>query len=366
MREIPLKRIPLAAQRGMRRDFRGMMQRTGDQVRGALARHATGFNGTIPERNIVSARREAREAMLRTFVSVNDAPFGDDGVTAISPFAAMLNKWYVRVIAATVYAHRDWMAANLPDDVYRWLRTVPSRRVTRVAEQTEGVERLIANPWEAIDTTRQWVPMHAWTGPDGYRLSDRIWQVGQEARATIDRILAQRLSQNWSAERIARELTRYLTPSEAGIITRTPYGRPVVYSAMRLARTEISRAANQASYISGYLNPYVSGMDVARSQNGDPTCKICPDHASIDLNGERVRDPYPFDECPIPPFHPHDRCHVRPVVEENPTEATERIRQMMNEVGEMPSVTPAQPEALLLELLGMALFGYLMQQEGVG
>jgi hypothetical protein len=49
------------------------------------------------------------------------------------------------------------------------------------------------NPLAQMDESRRWVPMHKWNTPDGYRLSDRIWQTSVYSRTQVDRLVGQGL-----------------------------------------------------------------------------------------------------------------------------------------------------------------------------
>jgi len=182
------------------------------------------------------------------------------------------------------------------------------------------------------------------------------WELHKQAK-NGDVLLMRGLREGKSSKRLSRELLQYLLPAEAGRLTRKPYGTYVSYSGMRLARTEITRAANQAAYISGYTNPYTDGIDVARSLNGDIECALCPPHATINIYGDRVRPPYRYDEAVIPPeiTHPHCMCHMRPALVENPAVVSAQIREVMNDPGApWPMTTPANSN-FVFQLLGQAL-----------
>lgn len=81
-------------------------------------------------------------------------------------------------------------------------------------------------------------------------------------------------AEGMGALELSRKLERFLLPNRANLRTNRPYGTSAAFDAMRLARTEIARAANQAAFLSSYLNLYVDKIDVARSGNGDKTCAV--------------------------------------------------------------------------------------------
>jgi hypothetical protein len=364
------------------------------QISGALVRYADG-EGNIPTQYQDDVARDAGRVIGRLFV-------GDDGRTAVrrdgtplSPFARVLLQSVAMVTQLEVMAQRDYMLKVVPDDLRGWLsggrrvdisELTPSPKSTPhpsplpvhregeliasvVAEQLteeeiEALRLFRPDPNAEVDPTRGWVPAHRWTDPNGYRLSDRLWRTDNETRQRIDAALMDALRNGRGALETARILERFLIPGRAQLRTRRPYGVDASYAAMRLARTEIARAANQAAFISAYLNPYVGGIDVARSRNGDARCPICPRHATIGFGGERLRPPYPVTGAFIGPYHPHCMCHVRPVVTDTPETVTARLREMMDESRARnldPYMTPLAGDTFIRMLLGDSVWGLLRQ-----
>jgi hypothetical protein len=122
---------------------------------------------------------------------------------------------------------------------------------------------------------------------------------------------------------------------------------------MRIARTEIARAANQAAFISAYMNPYVQQVEVVRSGTGDPTCTVCPMHATIGIGGERLRPPYDIRAANIPVYHPHCKCRIEPVVGSEQS-VTSDLRRYL---GDAPvTINPASRDSFARHLLGNYLF----------
>src|SRR5690606_79860 len=148
----------------------------------------------------------------------------------------------------------------------------------------------------------------------------------------------------------------------AAFRTSRPYGTDASFDAMRLARTEIARAANSAAYTAAVMNPYVTAIDIARSPNGSRDCKICPQYATIGFGGERIRDSYPIESAPIPVFHPQCMCHTRSVTTDKPADITARLRAVLEE-GRLdlhnPAITPAQRNSFIEMLIGLELIGLL-------
>jgi hypothetical protein len=189
----------------------------------------------------------------------------------------------------------------------------------------------------AFDTTRTWVD------PNGYRLSDRLWKASARDRAAIDRILQRAVLDGEGIREVTQQLERYLTDggryggpgtSRDGM-TRTPPvnrrswlekltgrerpqfrvpfirrpERPIGlgnYAARRLARTELSRAYNEAYRQSVARNPFAKGVRWNLSPS-HPLIDICDEYAGADLYnlGSGV---YPVNETPRMPAHPNCLC----------------------------------------------------------
>lgn len=373
---ISSKKIMRQASKRMRQAVREQLQIVADGVRGALILEAGGEDGVIipgsaAERRV---RRRARIAVERMFLGPDGFAFAEDGVTAQSPYALILNREIVRVTAEIIYAHRDWLQKHIPDDVFQFLSTAISRPVS-VREQENPFLRRDDESDEAYrarlknlrifepNPSAQYEPAHTWVDPNGYRLSDRIWNTGNETRRKLDALLTDQIAQGKSAREISSFAERWLLPGRRNIRTNKPYGSNGSFDAMRLGRTEISHAGNQAAYIAAANNPYVEGIDIARSPFGDPNCKICPQHATIGLGGERLRDPYEVGGARLSPYHPHCLCAVLSVVMDVQT-VTMQLRAVMEDARReylLPVMTPAQADAFIVDLIGPILARLLLQ-----
>jgi len=373
MRPIGGKRLMARVQLGLGADVRRMFERLQERLTGIIRRYE-GREGRIPQGVQLNMRRDVEQAIRDVFVVPGTRTvFGPDGVTALTEYGRILNRWYVRTVSDVVMLHHDWLRANMPDDLVTWLTTSPARPLNvQEAERPTLVEYAMFynNPLAQIDETRRWVPMHRWTDERGYRLSDRIWRTSDETRRKIDLILAKGLAEGRSALELSEALEAYLIPNRAGVRTLRPYGPRFMpdgasYDAMRLARTEIARAHNQAAYLAATLNPYVELLDLARSLAGDPKCQICAAHATIGIHGQRVRPPYTMGEAIVPPNHPHCKCHLRPVVTQSPERVTADLRAYMGR-GAAPVVNPINGNAFLLQLLGAALMAFAEREMEFG
>lgn len=388
------------AQVGIARDLRVMYTQMLNEISLTLQRYGTGPDQTIPRSQHDDLLEEVGQIHRKYFLSgTTGRKSFDDKELALTPYAKILQKWYVHVVVGAVRLDRAWMKRSIPKDVYAWLaRTYRNmlsdeqeptqealHRWNRWIEQREPVPvqeaenpyarrpdedgdayraRLIKdlhivhdNPLAEIDVTRRWVPWLRWTDENGYRLSDRLWRGEQRAREKIDAILMRELRNNLGSLKLSRLLQLYLLPARKDVKTNKPYGTTASFDAMRLARTEISRAYNQAAYTSALINPYVNSIDVVRSANGDRNCKTCPQHATIDIGGKRIRPAYDQNAAHIPPFHPHDMCRIEPAPTDTPEQITQNIRALMEFDPTIAPAPSAATDLLINALLGPELAG---------
>jgi hypothetical protein len=339
-------------------------------------------NRTLDIRHRDRVLREVGELVQGLFVADGRFAFAADGVTARSPFAQLLNTFYVRVTIEAVYSQHEWLKKKIPTDVFQFLsRAKPLNLgeaenpfLRRDGESDEAFRQRLKdlrifepNPLLQLDPNRQWVPIHKWKDANGYQLDRRIWNNSLSSRSDIDDMISAAFDEGMGALELARILEAALLPGMDAIRTDKPYGVDVSFYAMRLAQTEIARAANHAAYISAYLNPYVDKIDVARSPNGSRECPICPQFATLGFGGERLREPYSIHAANIPPFHPYCKDHVRSVVTDSPSTVTNRLRAVMEDsyaANFPPSVNPAAADAMLQTLLHRSLNTIVAQFRG--
>lgn len=360
MKPVAGRRINASAQLAMRDDIQKMFAAMSRELATMLVLRA-GLDGIIDQREEETIRVDAREIVGRYFV--DPTAYDADKVTPRSPYARILNKFYVRVVGLNVQQHQAWLKRNIPEDIYRWLTTAPLPEGLPVRETSPGATRR---------ALIQYDPMHTWVDPNGYRLSDRIWNTADATRKAIDDLLIEGIRTGESAQSLAKKLQRFLNPEAAKVKSRNRRLSGNA-NALRLARTEIARAHNQAAVLAAKTNPYVDRGDIARSKRGDPKCPVCPTHATIDLNGQRVREPIPLDEISPPPYHPNDMCNFQPVPAQDVKAVTADLRRMM-QAGEPVPFTPAagapvSPGAptsgnrMLRWLFGSYLFSQWLKEE---
>lgn len=155
----------------------------------------------------------------------------------------------------------------------------------------------------------QYDPLHLWLGPDGKRLSDRIWNATGDIRRKLDEYLTQAIARQLPTEQIASGLESFLVDGNGA------------YEALRLARTEVAAAHSRAGYLSALHNPFVEKYQPFTS----------PAHSDTDeCDAQEANGPYDLDDpTHLPPFHPNCQCSARWVLVENVTGVVQGIRRQI-------------------------------------
>jgi len=281
--------------------FTGLAHYAGAQV----MRYADA-EGQVPRASTYELQQAVGQRVTALFVGRSRdggrAPFEilpDDTLYPLSPYMRVLWELAVEATRISVEAHAAIMQRRLRGarDIRLALeraRLDPFAVARRVTEQTV----FHPNPLAAYD------PLHLWVDPNGYRLSDRIWNAAGATRRRIDLYLEESIAKGRGALDMSRELEQFLLPNRQLRRTSTPYGTDASYDAMRLARTEITRAAARADEMSALMNPFVQGVrNVLSPQH--PCCDICDEAAAA--------GPWPKDDIPARyqiPLHPHCMCYL--------------------------------------------------------
>lgn len=311
-----------------------------NQAQGLIARSAVSADGTIPQSQQANMLRDVGNLVQRFFVGPDyRQAYAPDGVTPLADYPKLLNYWIAWATYQAILPHSKYMQRNLPADVQSWLRTRMSRELITTS-----------NP------LAQYSPPHFWVDPRGYRLSDRIWQNSIQTRVRIDGLLLEAIRTGQGALRLSRDLEQFLLPTRAALRTSRPYGQDASFDAMRLARTEIGRAHTQASYVAGLANPYVESFDWALSAS-HPKFDICDRLATIGMDRQRLKDPYPATGAVPKPFddsHPQCLCTLLPGPLAPTADVVRDLRAMMGK-GEPAPITPIDAWPFLRMLLGAYL-----------
>lgn len=155
----------------------------------------------------------------------------------------------------------------------------------------------------------QFDPLHLWLGPDGKRLSDRIWNATGDMRRKLDDYLTGAIARQLPVEQMAAELEAFLVDG------------PGAYEALRLTRTEVAAAASRAGYLAARRNPFVEKYQPF----------VSPEHSCSDeCDIQEANGPYDLDDpSHLPPFHPNCADGVRYILVQNTKAVVNRLRQQI-------------------------------------
>jgi len=278
-------------------------------------------DGIVPKSSSYAIQTTVAPLVMRLFLGHNKegdyAPFttlSNDSVFPLSPYVRTL---WDGIETATQNAVEQQAAI-----LRRHLRKAPdvvgalqTARLNPFVEARQVSEQVVFRP----NPLAHYDPPHLWVDPRGYTLSERIWRTAGNTRRRLDLFLERRIAAGDGALRIARDLETFLLPNRK-LRTHAPYGTDASYDAMRLARTEITRAAAQASEMSAALNPFVQGMSVVLS----------PSHPKYDIcDVAAAAGSWPAGEIPAQyqiPLHPHCLCSYRYEMVDNAQEILDEFR----------------------------------------
>lgn len=306
---------------------------------------ASDAQGLIDPARLASIKREIGQRIEAVFVPVGTRQgLAPDG-RPLAPYGALLMHWIGYAVLSIVDAHATFILRAVPDDLQRWLQSSP---------QAESLA-------EASNPLASYEAPHVWVDANGYQLSERIWKAGLQTQLKIDALLSDGIRNGISARDLAKQLEQFLLPNRAALRTKRPYGSDGSIDAMRLARSEISRAHGQASKIAAITNPFVSGIDWALSAQ-HPRFDICDGLATIGMDGERIRDPYPPESAPVvvQDSHPQCLCHNSPFVASSRSEIVDDLRAQMG-TGNRAPMTPLNTREMLQKLLGAYLASEMLR-----
>lgn len=323
----------LAVMRENERRMTALFRRLADSIAAQIAR-AADADGTVPLSSTYALQSAAGDAAARLFLGRQGerwAPFDvlpDGTVLPLSPYTRVLWASIEAATRVSVEQHAAIMAQRLPADLVAHLRRARRDPFAYARQVREQAAAFTPNPLARYD------PAHTWVDPNGYTLSERIWRTAGETRRRLDAFLDERIRAGQGSLAMSRALEAFLLPGRT-LRTKAPYGVDASYDAMRLARTEITRAAAQASEMAAAMNPFVVGIRVVLS-GSHPKPDICDEAAAA--------GPWPKDRIPAEyqiPMHPHCLCSYRYELTDN---AAAVLRDLRDEV--------RAERAVLVEMIG--------------
>ena len=258
-------------------------------------------DGNVPRSATFEIQQAANQHVQRMFLGRNQrgelAPFDtliNGAVIPLSPYMRQLWESIRAAVRIPVEQAAVILANKLPADVLAV--TLVATRNPFVAAKAKVSEQVFRpNPLVAYDAP------HTWVDPNGYRLSDRVWNSAAATRRHLDVYLDTAIREGKGALQMSRDLERFLTPGRTLPTTNAPYGTNASFDGMRLARTEISQASQRAHIVSAAMNPFVDGLKWNLSAS-HPHYDICDKLASGGPNGDGVY------EIATYPSRPHPQC----------------------------------------------------------
>jgi len=346
-----------------------------------VTRRADG-DGNVPRSATFEIQQAAGQHVQRLFLGRNQrgelAPFDtliNGAVIPLSPYMRQLWESIRAAVRIPVEQNAVILTNKLPADVLSVMRGAVrnpfvvakgENRTDRTNETymsygsyksynlvSEQVFR--PNPLAVYDAP------HEWVDPNGYRLSDRVWNSAGMTRRHLDLYLDTAIREGRGALQMSRELERFLVPGRT-LTTNKPYSTNASYDAMRLARTEISQASQRAHIASAAMNPFVAGMKWNLSAS-HPRYDICDELAKGGPNGDGV---YEIATYPSRP-HPQCLCYSTNVMVDTATSDSliDELRLDIQSARQefVNLVGPVQVEAFERLLLGQ---GLTIERSGLG
>lgn len=266
--------------------------------------------GNVPRSATFEIQQVAGQLVQRLFLGRNRtgelAPFDtlpNGALIPLSPYMRQLWESIKAVVRIPVEQNAVILANKLPADVLIVMRNATGNPFV-AAKRAVSEQVFRPNPLAV------YAAPHEWVDPNGYRLSDRIWNVAATERRRLDVYLDTAIREGRGALRMSRELEQFLIPGQSLPETNAPYGTTASFDAMRLARTEIARAHGHATEASAAMNPFVTGLKWNLSAR-HPRYDICDEYARGGPNGDGT---YALGEAPAYPAHPQCICFLTNVL----------------------------------------------------
>ena len=160
-----------------------------------------------------------------------------------------------------------------------------------------------------VDAVKAWKP-------GGIAFSERVWDVGYTTQKQMLNIVQQGIVRGQSAASMSRDIRGFLVQPKTlrGKVLKDYHpGRGVYKSAyknaMRVTRTETTRAHGQAMIAYVQSKDFLSGVIWRRGSLGVCSSGECPDNAD---------QFYTVDTVPDYPAHPQCLCYLEPHIQDDP------------------------------------------------
>ena len=175
------------------------------------------------------------------------------------------------------------------------------------------------------DITNKWIIEQITKGniyKDNKALSDRIWDVANEAGNKINFAISSMVAQGKGAAEIAKVLKQFGTGGhrtwdknkireKLGPGYARKYSSGLDYEALRLARTTLNHMSQLGTMNWNKINPYAGALKWVTDHTNGKTCDLCISRATDDHDGLGpgiyLMNHVPFD-------HPNGYCHTAVVL----------------------------------------------------
>lgn len=163
---------------------------------------------------------------------------------------------------------------------------------------------------------------------DNRTISSRIWSYGEEFERDLQYTINQALLEKKSAIELASDLEKYVEEparrdSDWGKAYPKLRNKRADYNAIRLARTSINHAYQNATIQSSSMNPFVEGIQWVSAEIHGRTCQLCIDRATQDSYG---LGPGVFPINSVPIDHPNGLCTMQPHTTKTLNETADELR----------------------------------------
>lgn len=173
------------------------------------------------------------------------------------------------------------------------------------------------------------------TGPDGLRVSDRIWRIERDVRRQLTTVIQAGVVDGMDPRKLARRVQGFMSPGVGRPLSpatrrRLRVSRDVSMEALRLAVTEQQHAWHEASIQANHMAPGYKGIIWRLSASHPRPCE-CDDLARHNGNGF-----WPAGQEPVKP-HPFCRCVAIPVLEDRQV-MVQRLRRWIQDPASEPDI----------------------------
>lgn len=175
----------------------------------------------------------------------------------------------------------------------------------------DGIEAMFAS----VNQQATLAVLNKTMGPQGLKVSDRIWQGTQVAQNNLRTLITNGVAEGMDARRLARLVEPWANQSALSLMKpetarRLGVPRSLSYQALRLARTELTNAFREGTYMGNRATPSYKGI-YWRLSASHPVADICDDLAQGEKNdgsgfwpaGREPNTPHPNCFCPVIPAH---------------------------------------------------------------